>query len=115
MDVGIPPAAGIPGFQRIDRQDDSTRLHRELSISDGWRQPPGALQHSVESTTVKPGAARKKVLCGNAHSSGRWSNRRCGAFFRWGPDFLVMELHHLDAHHCGDGISDGEHLALLQF
>ena len=70
---------------------------------------------TVQSATLQPGASRKEIFCGHAHSGGSWSHCCGGALFRRRSDFFAVELHHLDADHRGGGISHGEHVALLQF
>src|SRR5580704_16047975 len=115
MDVGIPPVAGLSGFQRINGENDSTGIDRELSLLDGRSQPPGSLQYYFQSATLEPGTSREKVFRGHAHSGGSWSDCRSGAFFGRRSDFFALELHYLDANRGGGGISDGVHVALLQF
>ena len=62
-----------------------------------------------------PGRPGKKYFVGMPIPGGRGRDRRRGAFFRRRSHRLLVDRAYLDADGGGRGLSDGQHLALLQF
>ena len=122
---GVAPAllAWMWGFRQLPVFLGSSELTGKMiqlgSIASFLFLMAGASRLARFNIVVQPAAVESRpsgeeVFCGNADSSGGRSHCRSSAFFRWRTDFGSLELHHLDAHRCRGGISDGEHVALLQ-
>ncbi len=62
-----------------------------------------------------PGRPGQEIFCRDADSGGRGSHRRRGPFLQRRSHLLLVDGVDLDADGGGRGLSDGEHLALLQF
>src|SRR5271163_2044537 len=78
-------------------------------------EPAGAIQYCKKSAAFESGTSGKEIFCGHADSGGR--GRDCGgrALFRRRAGYFVGDGYQLaDDGGCG-WLSDGEHLALLQF
>ena len=114
LDVGISPdAAGC--FDGLEHQADAARCDCEFSFFDGRCQPLGAVQHHEQSRAFQSGASGEEILCRHADSRGGRSDRRSGSFSVRRTARFLVHGDYLAGHGCGRGISDGKHMAVLQF
>ena len=76
---GFRQLSAEPG--RVVHQAAAVRRHRQFPVSDGWREPPGPLQHHQQPAAFESGTSGQEIFCRDADSCRCRRDRCRRAFF----------------------------------